>query len=300
MAQDPNAQRRAESGEQRAESEEQRLHEGAEYASPEAEASPSVISEAVHESVRAAVQRMWDVVRKGADIIVTLRQENAILQNQLGSLRQSETVLQKRVEEFLGRIDALERQADAAQSSTPLVGGDPGANTDRLEDRIAELETMLADATTQLDETTSQLQVREDELAKVSERLGENAEITQQLAQVRIELEARTQLLQELQDAFDHRDIIVDNDEERDRLQAELDRSLKIIEKYRKAGLRHLEESELEDQMALFEPESGERRAESAAEIRVKAATLSNEELKALADRLEGVAKRLDELFGLS
>ena len=43
------------------------------------EATPSPLPEAfAHENVRKAVQSMWDVVRKGADLIVTLRQENTI------------------------------------------------------------------------------------------------------------------------------------------------------------------------------------------------------------------------------
>jgi DNA repair ATPase RecN len=262
--------------------------------------------EAVNDSVRAAIQRMWDVVRKGADIIVTLRQENTILQNQIGSLKHSEEVLQTRVEDFLGRIAELERQSD------DFTDSDPGTSTDRLEDRVGELEALLHDAQQQLDQTTAQLQQREAELSHVQERLEENAEISQQLSQVRNELEARTQLLQELQEQFDGREITIDdNDEERDRLQAELDRSLKIIEKYRSAGLRHLEEEGTEDQIALFGDSSrfqvpGSKFVEQGM-LNMEPGTRNQEpgtdsdlELRALADRLEGVAKRLDDLFGLS
>ena len=251
--------------------------------SQQAQEQQPVMPEAVNESVRAAVQRMWEVVQKGADIIVTLRQENEMLQSQVSTLRKSETQLQDQLEDFLQRIDQLEKRTDAALTSPA-----PGDNTDRLEDRVGELEELLNGATAQLEETSAQLRAREEELEKVNEQLDEQSDITQQLNQVRNELEARTQLLQELQDAFENREITVEHDEERDRLQAELDRSIKIIEKYRSAGLRHLESEDTEDQITLF------------TEAASSGSPLSNEELKALADRLEGVAKRLDDLFGLS
>ncbi len=239
-----------------------------------------------HESVRQAVQRMWDVVRKGADVIVTLRQENQILQNQMQSLRKSETELQARVEDFLQRIDALEHGA--------IVDGNPGQNIDRLEDRVAELESALQLAHEQLEHTSDALLAKEAELTEVTEQLHDQVDVTQQLSQLRSELEARTQLLQELQDSFDQRQTILpaegaaEPDAERDRLQAELDRALEIIDRYRSAGLRHLEDPDTEHQLTMFE------------QGKVDTSTLTNEELMALASRLEGVAKRLDELFGLS
>jgi len=246
---------------------------------PEEQQRSEVLPEAhAHESVKAAVQRMWDVVKRGADIIVTLRQENQILQNQLSSLRKSEEQLQNQVEDFLGRIDALEKGAP--------VDTNPGQNIDRLEDRINDLEHSLHLAQEQLEKTTEELRAKQAELEATAEQLEDQTEVTQQLSQLRNELEARTQLLQELQESFDHRDVSFEPDDERDRLQAELDRALAIIDTYRAAGLRHLESNE--DQLALF------------AEGKVDTTTLTNEELLALSQRLEGVAKRLDELFGLS
>ena len=247
---------------------------------PEEQQSPTDQPEALaHESVKAAVQRMWDVVKRGADIIVTLRQENQILQNQLSSLRKSEEGLQNQVEEFLGRIDALEKGAP--------VSGEPGQGIDRLEDRVQELESSLHLAQEQLEQTTEELRAKQAELEATAEQLEDQTEVTQQLTQLRSELEARTQLLQELQDSFEHRSsVTIESDDDRDKLQDELERALAIIDKYRTAGLRHLEDNE--DQLAMF------------AAGKVDTTTLTNEELLALSQRLEGVAKRLDELFGLS
>ena len=268
------------------------------------EATPSPVPDAfAHENVRKAVQSMWDVVRKGADLIVTLRQENTILLNQMSSLRKSEQDLQSRVSEFLERIDALEQEAMQAGSSESK---NPGTGIDRLEDRVGELEAALSVAQQQLEETAEALRSKEEELEQTAGMLEEQTEVTLQLSQLRSELEARTQLLQELQDGFEQRDapmapdadldltgssagqLVVDTDDDRDSLQAELDRALQIIERYRSAGLRHLEDPDTEDQLTMF------------VEGKVDASTLTNEELFALSERLEGVAKRLDELFGLS
>ena len=231
-------------------------------------------------SVKDAINRLWDVVKTGADIIVTLRQENTMLSSQMSSLRKSETVLQSQVEEFLGRIADLEQGAITPEA--------PGDSTDRLEDRIAELEVELAAAREELNETSTTLSETKAELAENKAHLDDQVEISQQIVQLRGELESRAQLLAELQEDFDNRQVALRPDDERDLLQAELDRSLQIIERYRAAGLRHLEDPDTENQATLF----------SVGNIQTSGMTI--EELRALADRLDGVAKRLDDLFGLS
>ena len=232
-------------------------------------------------SVKAAIDRLWDVVRTGADIIVTLRQENTMLQSQIDTLRKSETQLQSQVEDFLGRIESLENAGEGESA--------PGSGTDRLEDRVAELENELASAREELESTSSTLEQTQAELKESKEHLEDQSEISQQIVQLRAELESRTQLLAELQEDFENRPATtLEPDEERDRLQAELDRSLEIIERYRAAGLRHLEDPDTENQATLFNV--GE----------VETSGMTTEELRALADRLDGVAKRLDDLFGLS
>lgn len=231
-------------------------------------------------SVKAAIDRLWDVVKTGADIIVTLRQENTMLSSQMSSLRKSESALQAQVEEFLGRIADLE--------NAPATAEAPGESTDRLEDRISTLEAELTAAREELNETSSTLTETQAELEEKRAHLEDQAEISQQIVQLRAELESRTQLLAELQEDFENRHVTLEPDEERDRLQAELDRSLQIIERYRAAGLRHLEDPTTEDQTTLFNISE------------VETSGMSIEELRALADRLDGVAKRLDDLFGLS
>jgi len=146
------------------------------------------------ESITLAVQRMWEVVRKGADVIVTLRQENAMLQNQMAQLRLAESDLQSRVQEFTDRLANLEADPNSAVSAVtaasavtglPMTDRDPGLQIDRLEDKI---------------------QALQNELNEAHSRLAEQSDLSQQLMQMRLELEARTHLLQELQDSYPDRE----------------------------------------------------------------------------------------------
>lgn len=214
--------------------------------------------------LQEAVQKMWEVVRKGADIIVTLRQENTILQSQIGALRRSETELQSRVEEFLSRIAALE---EAKATSAPIHDADPGVSIDRLEDRVGELENLLSDANAKLDRTTAQLSTAEAKLATAAERLEEQADISQQLLQLRSELEARTQMLAEFQEAFANRIAI--------QPEGTIPTDAQAV-------------NGLKKQLDLFAISSSET------------ASMSDEELQSLANRLDSVAQELEDLFRLS
>jgi DNA repair exonuclease SbcCD ATPase subunit len=206
-------------------------------------------------ALQEAVQHMWDVVRKGADIIVTLRQENTILQSQISALRRSEQGLQVQVEDFLTRISTLEEQS--AGEPAVIHDGDPGVSIDRLEDRIKELEASLAEANAKLAQTTAALE--------------DQAEISQQLMQMRSELEVRTQMLAEFQSAYvDRFGLEPDGDAE-----TTISTDTEAI-----TGLKK--------QLDLFGTPADET------------ADMSAEELNALAGRLDRVAQELDELFRLS
>jgi chromosome segregation ATPase len=206
------------------------------------------------ENLREVLQRLWEAVRHGADVIVTLRQENSILQSQLSTLRHSEQDLQARVNSFLERIAALESNAIAG----------PGA-IDRLEDtgwnveaRIEELERGLAQALAERSDAEERLALAEASLAKAAEQLAENYEISQQVIQLRTELEIRSKLLEELQmDMAEH---------PRTATEAE-------------PGL---------DQLDLFREEA------------MSVARSGDLSLVQVADRLEEIARQLDELSGLS
>ena len=85
------------------------------------------------ENVEASVQQIWELVRKSTDVIVALREENGILSNELASLRRSEMQLQDRIQDFLERIDTLERnQGNIAPASEDTSV----KQIDRLEDKL--------------------------------------------------------------------------------------------------------------------------------------------------------------------
>lgn len=81
----------------------------------------------------ASVQQIWDLVRKSTDVIVALREENAMLRSELSALRKSEQVLQDRLQDFLERIDTLERQA---RHDTIRGKDESTEKIDRLEDSL--------------------------------------------------------------------------------------------------------------------------------------------------------------------
>ena len=85
------------------------------------------------EDVGASVQQIWELVRKSTDVIVALREENGILSNELASLRRSEMQLQDRIEDFLERIDTLERNIGDV---SPMAKDTTTKQIDRLEDKL--------------------------------------------------------------------------------------------------------------------------------------------------------------------
>jgi len=86
------------------------------------------------ENVGASVQQIWELVRKSTDVIVALREENGILRSELSALRKSEQQLQDRLQDFLERIDTLERKQSSSEA--PKGRDTSGQQIDRLEDSL--------------------------------------------------------------------------------------------------------------------------------------------------------------------
>lgn len=103
-------------------------------------------------------------------------------------------------------------------------------------------------------------------------------------------------------------DVVDANDErnaaaiaEREELQNELNRAIQIIERYRSYGLRHLEDPQTEDQLMLFGvPDDAVSPAFTPNVASALPQALTDEELDAVADALDHLADRLEELAGLS
>ncbi|HCN04936.1 MAG TPA: hypothetical protein DIS79_04890 [Bacteroidetes bacterium] len=108
------------------------------------------------------VRRFWDIVNKAADVIVTLRQENAILQAQNQTLRHSESDIQKRVEGFLERIAELERDVLERTERAALATEEAAALREELAAQYAAAQAATAtaqDAVNRAAESQSELTV---------------------------------------------------------------------------------------------------------------------------------------------
>ncbi len=129
--------------------------------------------------IEAAVGRFWDTVRKSADVIVTLRQENMMVNAQNQALRESEQELQNRIDELQTRIASL----DTGKAKTGKVSIDPTAG---------QLQAMQKSMTLQAEELTrlqAILVVTEAKLCEAHEHRADNSRILEQLAEAQESLE---------------------------------------------------------------------------------------------------------------
>lgn len=311
---------------------------------PQATSAPSTKAE-----IESAVARFWEIVRKSADVIVTLRQENAMISAQNQVLRRSEQDLQNRVDGLLLRITTLEEQIAAIPAADETVNEaetkkmdaeleEMRRNIDRAEDELKSARETMDVQTDELKRRTELLQQRDAEISlmqavlaetehKLQEahlHLADNELIKGQLDDVKNELRAREQQLNELHDSFGdvHRHSlerealearlselelaastydeskarIAELEEEIQDLRQQLERAMAIVNTYRTAGLRHIEDPDLKDQMTLFSAPV----APSPAEGQTIRQLMTEEELTALAARLDNVADRVAQLLGIS
>lgn len=334
-----------------------------EGAAPQQKAQPEL---------EAAILRFWDTVRKSADIIVTLRQENARLQAKAGqtvddaALREELDELRSVNALFATELEELRLRVAHPEETAPVPVADVNtelhAELDQLrtsvlkaDDEIRRLRAELADRDQQIalltvdapsgdlvaerdaqahviEELRGELSVLRERLTEAEDLVQDHQMLSQQLMQVRTELETRARLMQELQTTLMDRPNLAELEAERERermelealrerladleplvqrnesheeaiakleqelgeLKEDLDRAMRIIERYRAAGLRYVEDPEMDGQMPLF--------MQGAPSVS-RAATptgLSKDEVVALADRLDDVAKRIAGLFGIS
>ncbi len=317
----------------------------------------------VQPELEATLLRFWDMVRKSADVIVTLRQENASLQ---AKLQQARAVTEQPTEELqqlrdaltdsesqvhalredLAALPTLRDEVDELRTLTVTMSAEI-ARLEKLETVIEELRTSeqdlvgkLTDAHAELEEmrraidrTEDHQKVTSDELQVTSDAATQEevAELTSQLMQMRVELESRTEALQELRVVMlteqharqsapaesqadieqvilerealrarvDELDVVAQRyaeaqeriaelEESHGELRAELERTMAVVNKYRAAGVAYLEDPSMEGQVPLF-----------GMEARSTAVTpyMTEEEAKALADRIDLVAQKLAELL---
>jgi len=218
------------------------------------------------------------------------------------------------------RSDKLEVRSQVRSDKLEVRGHEDEVRSDKLEVRGHE------------DEVRSDVRsdVSNDMRSDVATQ-EEVAELTSQLMQMRVELESRTKALQELRVVMlmeqqtrqsvlaepradveqvilerealrarvDELDVVAQRyaeaqeriaelEESHGELRAELERTMSVVNKYRAAGVAYLEDPSMEGQVPLFGMAAGS-----------KAVTpyMTEEEAKALADRIDLVAQKLAELL---
>jgi chromosome segregation ATPase len=229
-------------------------HETSLFVEPEAALAPDL---------KSAIEHFWTAVRKSAEVIVTLRQENTMLQSNLAVRKAAEEELLLRVDQLLVRIEELER--DRAEQQTRIDAAPTLVTVDTSQ--IEDLQATIRELTENLEQARAHQEAHGLEREALEHRLLE-------LERAATITESSSEELTALQDE------VLD-------LRQQLDQAMAIIERYRAAGLRHLEDPETEHQMALFG-------AAAARQL------VTEEELTELARRLDTVADRVSELLGIS
>lgn len=347
---------------------------------PEQQSQPLFVEEGAaqqhkaHPELEAAILRFWDSVRKSADIIVTLRQENARLQakqgqtvddtalrEELDELRSVNALFATELEELRNRaVQTIEVPVEVPVEVPSAINAQLEAEIMNLreavlkaDEEIRRLRADLSDRDQQIavlkampeqdyaaerdaqgkviEELRGELTVLRERLTEAEDLVQDHQMLSQQLMQVRTELETRARLMQELQTTLldrpnlmeleaerererlelealqerlrdleplvkrneEHEEAIAKLEQELGELKEDLDRAMRVIERYRAAGFRYVEDPEMEGQMPLFMQGSATPRA-------VTPTGLSKEEVVALADRLDDVANRIAGLFGIS
>ena len=229
-------------------------HEASLFIEPEAASAPDL---------QRAIEHFWTAVRKSAEVIVTLRQENTMLQSNLAVRKAAEEELLLRVDQLLVRIEELERDRAEQQTQIDTAPAIVTVDTSQIED----LQATIRELTENLEQARAHQEAHGLEREALEHRLLE-------LERAATITESSSEELTALQDE------VLD-------LRQQLDQAMAIIERYRTAGLRHLEDPETEHQMALFG-------AAAARQL------VTEEELTELARRLDTVADRVSELLGIS
>lgn len=154
-----------------------------------------------------------------------------------------------------------------------------------IEVQVASLQKALADAQDELLQATTQVQ----------QIVGEPTSL---------ELEALQHRLSELEHiaakAVDSETAMQSLQEEIEDLQEQLGKALGIVELYRAAGLRHVEDPDLRNQMSLFHAADASTESLEIMQEQASGKGLTPEEMEALAVKLDNLASRVAQLLGIS
>ncbi len=252
-----------------------------------------------------------------SEVIQTLEGDLATAAQQRAQLEQELAGMSLRVAELEARLDEkAEQLTDATELAVRFEimqreREELEQRLERLQQRASDLEGLVDEKNVRNEELGTELARSRREVAEFELLLSARQTEIQDLQQSLAELSERLQTIElgasETQSSESVAEIRKLNDEVTE-LQDELRRAMSIVEIYRAAGLRHLEDPSQRDQMSLFavparqaaSAEVSEMTDTQASSMPADHTLISHAELLGVADRLEDLATRVEELLRIS
>lgn len=236
-------------------------------------------------------------------------------------------IMQQRCEELAGLVSEIRAENQQLQSTTQGSVAELQAINEALEHRLtaakldaAELRStmermktektqlnddyhLLADRYQGIEQQVANLQAAlaaaEQELTKASSN-----EQPASVHEDALELEALRNRLSDLElmaKGAVESDLVVQKlQEDIEDLQQQLTKAMGIVELYRAAGLRHVEDPDLRNQISLFQTMPASEASIELLSQQDRTKGLSHEEMHALAEKLDNLASRVAHLLGIS
>jgi len=254
------------------------------------------------------------------EVIHTLESDIATSAQLRAQLEQELAGMSLRVAELEARLDEkAEQLADATEMAVKFEiiereKQELEQRIERLQQRMVDLESLVDEKSARNEALAEDLSSAKREVAAFELQISAKDAEMQQLQRSASELMEQLQALEQevsapaVTDAGAEVRKLTDEISE---LQRQLDRAMGIVETYRAAGLRHIEDPSQRNQISLFgffdaqpaAPSEVLREATpdvTAVAIPAGQTLLSDEELLGIADRLDDLAERVEELLRIS
>jgi chromosome segregation ATPase len=251
------------------------------------------------------------------EVIQTLEGDLATSAQQRSQLEQELAGMSLRVAELEARLDEKAEQLTDATELTVRVEimqrerEELEQRLERVQQRATDLEGVVDEKNVRNEELSSELAISRREVAEfelqLSARQTEIQDLQQSLSEVSERLQTMELTASESLATESTAEVRRLTDEVVD-LQDQLRRAMAIVDIYRAAGLRHLEDPTQRDQMSLFAipaplaplPEESIPSDVPMAGIPADHTLISDAELTSVADRLDDLAARVEELLRIS
>jgi predicted nuclease with TOPRIM domain len=244
--------------------------------------------------------------QKVNDQLYLMHQRCEELAGLVSEVRAENQQLQSNTQGSVAELQAINEALEHKLTAATLDAAEVRSTMERMKTEKTQLNDdyhLLADRYQGIEQQVANLQAAlaaaEQELAAASS--NEQPAIIQEDA---LELEALRKRLSDLElmakGAAESEAVVVKLQEDIEDLQQQLTKAMGIVELYRAAGLRHVEDPDLRNQISLFQTAPV---SEASIELlcqQDRANGLSQEEMHALAEKLDNLASRVAHLLGIS